>query len=126
MKVQWTLHDCWTFTGHCAHFEFIKCNKWQNACEHCPQKKEYPASIWKDNSKNNYRLELSANDGVINNNIYTAPDIPVETSIIAECFLFGGNVATFHVEKKVSVIRPVIICDIKDDNGEEHADKSTI
>lgn len=72
-----------------------------------------------DNSKNNYRLELSANDGVINNNIYNAPDTPVETTIIAECFLFGGNVATFHVEKKVSVKMPVIICDIKDKDGEE-------
>lgn len=72
-----------------------------------------------DNSKNNYRLELSANDGVINNNIYNAPDTPVETSIIAECFLFGGNVATFHVEKKVSVKMPVIICEIKDKDGEE-------
>ena len=72
-----------------------------------------------DNSKNNYRLELSANDGVINNNIYNAPDTPVETAIIAECFLFGGNVATFHVEKKVSVKMPVIICDIKDKDGEE-------
>lgn len=72
-----------------------------------------------DNSKNNYRLELSANDGVINNNIYNAPDNPVETAIIAECFLFGGNVATFHVEKKVSVKMPVIICDIKDKDGEE-------
>lgn len=72
-----------------------------------------------DNSKNNYRLELSANDGIINNNIYTAPDTAVETAIIAECFLFGGNVASFHVEKNVSVIRPVIICNIKDDNEEE-------
>lgn len=72
-----------------------------------------------DNSKNNYRLELSANDGVINNNIYNAPDTPVETAIIAECFLFGGNVATFHVEKKVSVKMPVIICEIKDKDGEE-------
>ena len=72
-----------------------------------------------DNSKNNYRLELSANDGVINNNIYNAPDTPVETAIIAECFLFGGNVATFHVEKKINVKMPVIICEIKDKDGEE-------
>lgn len=72
-----------------------------------------------DHSKNNYRLDISANDGTINNNIYIAPDHPVETSIIAECFLFGGNIATFHVEKKVSVKIPVIICDIKDKDGEE-------
>jgi glycosyltransferase involved in cell wall biosynthesis len=26
-KVIWTLHDCWAFTGHCAHFEYVGCNK---------------------------------------------------------------------------------------------------
>ncbi len=72
-----------------------------------------------DHTKNNYRLEISANNGVINNNIYIAPNTPVETAIVAECFLFGGNIATFHVEKNISVKRPVIICDIKDKDGEE-------
>ena len=72
-----------------------------------------------DHSKNNYRLDISANDGTINNNIYIAPDYPIETAIVAECFLFGGNIATFHAEKKVSVKTPVIICDIKDKDGEE-------
>ena len=72
-----------------------------------------------DHSKNNYRLELSANDGTINNNIYIAPTYNVETAIIAECFLFGGNVATFHVEKNISVKQPTIICEIKDKDGEE-------
>lgn len=72
-----------------------------------------------DHSKNNYRLSVFANDGTINNNTYIAPTYKVETAIIAECFLFGGNIATFHVEKKVSVKTPVIICDIKDKDGEE-------
>lgn len=72
-----------------------------------------------NHSKNNYRLDISANDGTINNNIYVAPDTPVETAIIAECFLFGGNVANFHVEKNISVKKPIIICDIKDKDGEE-------
>lgn len=72
-----------------------------------------------DHSKNNYRLSVFANDGTISNNTYIAPTYKVETAIVAECFLFGGNIATFHVEKKVSVKTPVIICDIKDKDGEE-------
>ena len=32
IKVVFTLHDCWSFTGHCVHFDFIKCNKWQTIC----------------------------------------------------------------------------------------------
>lgn len=72
-----------------------------------------------DHSKNNYRLSVFANDGTISNNTYIAPTYKVETAIVAECFLFGGNIATFHVEKKVSVKTPVIICEIKDKDGEE-------
>lgn len=52
--VVWTLHDCWAFTGHCAHFENYGCNKWENGCFHCPLRKVYPTSIFLDNSKDNY------------------------------------------------------------------------
>lgn len=72
-----------------------------------------------DHSKNNYRLNIFASAGTINNNTYIAPTYKVETAIVAECFLFGGNMATFHAEKRVSVKMPVIICEIKDKNGEE-------
>jgi len=53
-KVIWTLHDCWSFTGHCTHFDYIQCNKWKTACYKCPQKTSYPSSILIDNSKENY------------------------------------------------------------------------
>lgn len=52
--VIWTFHDCWSFTGHCAHFEFVKCNKWETQCYECPQTKQYPKSILFDRSKKNY------------------------------------------------------------------------
>lgn len=52
--VVWTLHDCWAFTGHCSYFDYKGCNKWVKGCENCIQKKEYPQSIFIDNSKNNY------------------------------------------------------------------------
>lgn len=50
----WTLHDCWAFTGHCAHFDYVNCNKWKVECGNCPQQKVYPASFIQDNSKWNY------------------------------------------------------------------------
>lgn len=52
--VIWTLHDCWPFTGHCAYFDYVDCNKWKIQCEKCPQKTEYPSSNMFDNSKKNY------------------------------------------------------------------------
>lgn len=29
MQIKWTLHDCGAFTGHCSHFTYIGCHKWQ-------------------------------------------------------------------------------------------------
>jgi len=48
--VVWTLHDCWAFTGKCAHYTDIGCYKWQTQCNHCPQLKKYPPSIILDRS----------------------------------------------------------------------------
>lgn len=54
-RVIWTLHDCWPFTGHCVYFSAIKCERWKNECENCPQKIEYPSSLLLDRSSRNWR-----------------------------------------------------------------------
>ncbi len=50
-KVEWTLHDCWAFTGHCAHFTYAKCAQWKSHCayseERCPQLGAYPKTYSK-------------------------------------------------------------------------------
>lgn len=55
--VVWTHHDCWAFTGHCAFYSTINCNKWQTECHDCPLSKNYPGSLFVDNSRKNYRLK---------------------------------------------------------------------
>ena len=40
-KIVWTFHDCWAFTGYCAHYTMKKCYRWQTQCERCVQKCEY-------------------------------------------------------------------------------------
>ena len=57
VKVISVFHDCWNFTGHCAHFSLKKCTKWVTGCHECPAKKEYPKSILFDNSKKNYQIK---------------------------------------------------------------------
>ena len=54
IPVVWTLHDCWPFTGHCSHFVSAGCNKWQDACFACQEKKNYPASFLFDRSRSNF------------------------------------------------------------------------
>ena len=51
IKLVWTLHDCWAFTGHCAYFDMVGCEKWKTGCYNCEQKRTYPISMIKDNSK---------------------------------------------------------------------------
>lgn len=56
VKVIWTLHDCWAFTGQCAHFEYEKCEKWKSACYGCPKYREYP-DTFVDRTKIMYKLK---------------------------------------------------------------------
>ncbi len=63
--VVWTLHDCWSFTGHCAHFDYHGCDRWQTGCYTCPQKDQYPASVLADASKKNYVQKKA---------LFTSPD----------------------------------------------------
>ena len=63
--VVWTLHDCWSFTGHCAYFDFVECDKWKTACEKCPQyRNSYPYALFKDGSKVNFVRKKAAFQGV--------------------------------------------------------------
>ena len=55
IPVVWTLHDCWAFTGHCPHFDYVGCEKWKTGCHHCSQKKGYPCSWFFDRSKRGYK-----------------------------------------------------------------------
>lgn len=44
IKAVWTLHDCWSFTGQCAHFTLNGCNRWKTGCGECTQFGRYPAA----------------------------------------------------------------------------------
>jgi len=54
IPVVWTLHDCWPFTGHCAHYMRIKCDKWKTQCDHCLNRGGYPRSLFLDCSSDNF------------------------------------------------------------------------
>ena len=60
IRVVWTVHDCWLYTGHCYYFSYAGCNKWQTGCGHCPQKKEFPVSWLIDRSHQNYEDKKQA------------------------------------------------------------------
>ncbi|MEL4893879.1 glycosyltransferase family 4 protein [Crocosphaera sp. Alani8] len=50
----WTLHDMWSFTGHCSYS--YDCERWKLGCGNCPYPKIYPA-IKKDNTNLEWKLK---------------------------------------------------------------------
>ena len=45
IRVVWTLHDCWAFTGHCAQFEQVNCKKWQVQCQYSDSSADFLYSL---------------------------------------------------------------------------------
>ncbi|MCF0130638.1 MAG: glycosyltransferase [Pseudobutyrivibrio sp.] len=66
IQVKWTLHDCWTMTGHCAHFMTIDCNQWMDGCTSCQLLGDYPKCIGLSNVSKNYARKKAAFTGVKN------------------------------------------------------------
>lgn len=93
-RIVWSLHDCWTFTGHCAHFETVACYKWRNGCYKCAKKKSYPASLVFDRSKKNYKLKKQ---------LFTA--IPNLTLIVASKWLAKYVEESFLREYPIKLIK---------------------
>lgn len=112
IPVIWTFHDCWSFTGHCAHFDFIGCDKWMSECNMCPQKNEYPASLLLDRSKNNFYLKKALFSSV--KNITIVPVSVWLSNVVGKSFLGkiprqviynGVNLNIFHDQTNNEEIR---------------------
>lgn len=94
IPVVWTLHDCWAFTGHCAHFDYAGCQKWKTGCGKCPLRRSYPDSWFFDRSKGNFALKKKIFTRTENMHIVT----PSEwlSSLARESFLGKYPVTTIN------------------------------
>lgn len=63
--ILWSFYDCWSFTGHCAHFDYNGCDKWKEGCQNCRFKANYPKSLL-DRSKQNYEKKRRLFTGIPN------------------------------------------------------------
>lgn len=104
--IVWTLHDCWTFTGHCAYFDYPKCDKWKTGCGNCPCLDKYPASLWYDRSRKNYLNKKSAFCGVDNLTI-----VPVSywlEGLLKESFLKDYKTLMIHNGIDLTNFKPMV------------------
>jgi len=56
VPIIWTLHDCWSFTGHCPYFDMVRCEKWTTGCHDCTNMGVYP-KIYSDRTKYMWNLK---------------------------------------------------------------------
>lgn len=70
IQVVWTFHDCWPFTGKCAHFLMNKCEKWKTGCGECCCLKDYP-QMYRDKSEMMYEKKKRWFTGIENMVIVT-------------------------------------------------------
>lgn len=103
IKVIWTLHDCWAFTGHCPHFTMVKCDKWRTLCHDCPQYKDYP-SAYVDKTRKMYDLKKEWFTGVKNMTIVTPSQWLAE--LVKQSFLKEYPVKVINNGIDLNVFKP--------------------
>ena len=57
VPVVYTLHDCFSLTGLCPHFDYINCAKYKSECKDCPYGFSYPFSLFKQNVTKEYYIK---------------------------------------------------------------------
>jgi glycosyltransferase involved in cell wall biosynthesis len=102
--VIWTLHDCWAFTGHCSHFDFVGCERWRSQCHDCPLKPEYPKSLFLDRSQRNYQQKKALFTGVQKLTIVTPSKWLV--TLVKESFLREYPVTVINNGIDLNVFQP--------------------
>ena len=102
--IVWTLHDCWAFTGHCAHFTAVGCEKWKTGCNSCPSKKEYPQSLVLDNSEKNYNEKKELFTGLQNVTLVTPSKWL--SDLVKESFLKEYTVKVINNGVNTDIFKP--------------------
>ena len=108
-KVEWTLHDCWAFTGHCAHFTYVKCAQWQSHCAYvkpCPQLDTYPKTYSKASCSRNFEQKRRLFNLVPADRMKLITPSQWLADLVGESFLSKYPVEVRHNTIDTSVFKP--------------------
>ena len=108
-QVRWTLHDCWAFTGHCAHFTYVKCAQWKTRCAYsnsCPQLDTYPKTISKASCARNFEDKKRIFTSVPPERMTLITPSQWLSNLVEESFLNGYPVEVRHNTIDRAVFRP--------------------
>ena len=108
-KVEWTLHDCWAFTGHCAHFTYVKCAQWKSHCAHakpCQQLGTYPKTYSKASCSWNFEQKKRLFNLVPADQMKLITPSQWLADLVGESFLAKYPVEVRHNIIDTSVFKP--------------------
>lgn len=103
IKVVWTFHDCWAFTGHCFHFVTKDCMRWKTGCHDCPLHHLYPNTVL-DRSVKNYALKKELFSANKNLAIVACSDWLGD--FVKESFLGDKRIEVIHNGVDLDVFKP--------------------
>ena len=101
IRVFWTFHDCWAFTGYCPHFVAADCRTWKTGCHNCGQHRQY--SWLADRSQALYERKKA---------LFTGLDLTIVTpsqwmaDLVKQSFLKDCPIKVIHNGIDLSVFHP--------------------
>lgn len=101
IPVVWTFHDCWAFTGHCAHFEQAGCMKWQSGCGDCPLR--FRPGL--DKSRRNFELKKEW-FATLGKRLTVVGASDWVSRYAAQSFLKDCNITTLHNGVNLKIFTP--------------------
>ena len=108
-KVEWTLHDCWSFTGHCAYFTYAKCAQWKEHCANsrpCSQLNTYPKTYSNSSCSWNYEEKNRLFNLVPAERMKLITPSQWLADLVGESFLKNYPVEVRHNTIDTSVFKP--------------------
>lgn len=100
VKIYYTFHDCWAFTGYCPYFDVASCNKWKSHCFDCQLYKKYSWFFDRSNS-----MFLRKKQALLGSNLTIITPSRWLSNIVHESFLLEYPTIVINNGIDLSVFR---------------------
>lgn len=111
IPVIWTFHDCWPYTGKCAHYSNASCDKWKTECFDCPNLQTYPDSSF-DGSRRNYRIKKRYFSNM--EKLHIVCNSNWVKSQVEESFFKGTEITRIYNGVDIGVFYPKTVNDVRE------------
>ena len=115
--VIWTVHDCWLYTGHCYYYSAAGCFKWKEGCGNCPQRKEFPKSLFFDRSRQNFLDKQKALNSMHTDKFIIAPVSEWIGSELRQSMLKRYDIRVIHNGIDTEAFKPLPSDDVRKKYG---------